>query len=303
MLSSRVAAPRPVYQEAQVLVPFAWRLATTLPQPLPLLSCVYVNPKLVPREEAEAEIWTLLESFPYPLAIEDLPELQAILKHVREDEGVPGFQPHEAALVFYLAYLKQETLYLRWTAAHHPTLTLLFYHQLCAQASSAALTMREVIILCIRYDLQDRYDICRRFVLQAPSYAPAALRDWMILFLGHYNRRWVRAFTKQLRIRHPERIQTLVRHDISIYCQALARLIPPPSPSEYVRRFQGRLAPTPRDSSPQQAIAYCSKYPIQVWQIMGWTCTLEEQKRLTEMADEGFGPTLAEALDICECFL
>lgn len=303
----RVATPLPVYQTSQVLAPFAWRLATTLPQAPALLTNLYVNPGLVSREEAEAEIGTLISSFPYPL--KPHPVLQTIHQHVLEDVLDSTFQPHEAAIVYYLAYLGQESLYSKWTEEKHPRLTLSFYHQLRTNIDSetAQRTMREIVILCASYDLQDRFDICRDHVLSTPSHVPGVMRDWILVFLAHYHRGWVRVLMEHLRIRRVARIQALVRADISLYCFALTRLKPMPGWS-YVQRFRKRVyeeeeVDIDERLVTQQALAFCSKYPIQVWQVMGWTCTRKQQRRVTKMTEEGFTPRIDEVLDMLSSIL
>jgi hypothetical protein len=307
----RIAALHPVVYPVQILTPFAWRLSCTLFYTLPLLSTLHVNSKHVSQEDFQSEVMALVYSFPKKLARMTSSTVDAILEQVQTQE--PTLTRRDVCVFFYLAWMEEDVYFIEWRDQVYPSLSLSFFHQVQAgieqDRASAMRTMRKIVLACIQYDVQDRFKLARDHVLHVPHFAYRT-RNWILLFLAHFHRGWVKEFTRRMKcLKDPQRVQDWIRQDPGLYCTALVKmseeLSPNPVWESYVERFKAAFygeGSTPWDPSrviQQKAMVFCSKYPVMIWTIMGWPCSVRERKQLAKMAEGTFSITIAEAVDVC----
>ncbi len=242
----------------------------------------------------------------FPKINED--ECTESLKIVKSGMCFPEIDGKSVHAFFYLACVAFDpVVYSVWKddAKHDLQLFKKTMDGIKINRNSALRTLDHILTFLVRHEINDRYTIFRRS-LSVPFYCKKASVAILVM-LAHFHRDWVASFVERCRkkfvLTDVERCVQIMRWDVGLYCQALSRLPKKFCGSKFQEKFDREIwgeNEVPEDSG-RRALAFCSKWPVKVWKIMGWNVpSPEERRRMTLLAEkEKWSLSIDEAIDVC----
>lgn len=306
-----------------VVAEFSVRLCTLLPNPpavaqllglwdcIPRVACTDADP-------LQREATSLVLSFPRRLPCVKGGGIVEIVVRMLQDCAMRDATQREALILLFIAGLPEHVsrdVLSDWASAGGfvPPLPALFtvrrnYFEAGDAGAEVLSATTEMLVACAQFDMRDRYTLCRDFVLRGwPSYAKDA-RDALLVFLGHFSSQWRAAYLRAVRLDEADvrRATELVRGDISILAIAVSRVSLPRIHLGFFQRFQavyyeGADPVDPPDLALRKALAATTAEPVELWLAFGWACTPRERRALLCLAEEGFSPTIREAVQLTLC--
>jgi len=262
-------------------IPLAYRITATVkhvPSAFSSLSQV----TFASFTEYRKEIFALMKSIPpYPGEGQGcLNLIQTCIQELYLDDTI---RLH-ACQVYYILLTENEPLMREWI---HPILLKELVRKINLDDTLLHSSFREFITHCIHYDLENRYIISRDDLLSwQPCYVKPGARDWLIVAFGHYHRKWIQAFLREIRVPDHEYIMSkvnrlieLVRNDATIYSRALSNCRGEGALTSYFNRFG------PGDW--RKAIAFTYRRPAAVWECFQWPYTIQDVRRWRMYASDG----------------
>lgn len=143
------------------------------------------------------------------------------------------------------------------------------------------------LILCglVDNELNDRL-VFVRYYADIPFYIKYGV-EVVIIACGHFYSKFAMDFYKEISAFVSEskylKIKTLVANDISLFCRAL-KSVPPrfPGDARFVRDVWGTNEPNPEAG--RWMLAFCSMYPVQVFDAMNWVISPSERNAITQLS-------------------
>lgn len=308
----------PVSHIIECLALYTCRLASALSvelNPFPILVLQPVNVKQI---EYDDEVLTLIRDFPRIKGGcggkgQEEEEEDPIL-HVSQNlagirtyfkQSCPPLIGKEAAFFYLAASEASEDVFTIWTKEF--TVSIHFYlalrREIRGNVDLSQRTLTHILTRCLEYDLTDRYISIRDLVLDLPSFVSSLTRNWILVFLAHFHRDWVRKYIQvmKLPLDRALRVQEFLKDDFGTYCLALKTLSVPPA-SSYFKRYllvMGDVVyPGTETEQFQRSIALNARHPVSIWTSMGWTCAPNERDKMTRLAEDRFSITVEEAVDL-----
>jgi hypothetical protein len=259
--------------------------------------------------------------------------IRKFMQDLETRENNDPFLRDRVPALFVLAYISDEAAFGNWSPPTCSTERTFrpVKENILANPASAKNTLVKVVYALAMYEYTMRLKVMRCRFLPFLSYG-YRMRDTVLLFLGHYSKEWVHAFRRAMGLgsgpdpslgsapgldpskgpkHRPNQNQKQgridkaiewVREDIMMYCMILRQAHLPahhPYFHRFITRYRGSTIESMTVADAQQALAFCSRYPVMIWIAMGWTVSRKDRETLTQMASEGFGPSIHEAVDIC----
>jgi hypothetical protein len=285
---------------AQCVAPLTCKLLAALephlvpPEFIPMhsnLPFVYVEPEFHAKE-----IVGILERFPRNICVVRSETLQSLVERLEGDALL-------AVQIYVLAYCVDHADALRAWKPHAPepirTLHLSLLHgiRLDAQCRDVAKTpMAAVLANLLLRELQDRTHVVFN-LLDAPFYFPHA-DAFTLLGLAHFEPAFVRDLRKSVLPfvhgeRQLDRAEELVRNDPDLFLCAL-RTVPPRFPASL--RFERDVwdQDPPHPEAGRIMLAFASIWFIRTLRTIPWNLNPHELKRMYQLANRGWCPTMYE---------
>jgi hypothetical protein len=281
-----VAAKSPIATPAQVIAPLAYRIAGTLHA----CQLASLRTNVIPAESPEKyrqEVLALARSIPPVRVLDGLDE-----EVVRIRSQNSRIAPVPPGRILYLSAIGNESL--------AEECIPLPYRGLYQRLRGKHEGLRDLVLACARYDMQNRYLVCRNDLLSGvPCFFRSGIEDWLIVFLGHFHRGWVREFMRRMYLAGPkyDRLFQLVRADPIIFAQAVSALPadPPPGPGQ---RFFDHFP-----SSYKRGLAFLYRNPPLAFEALAWPVRPREVAEMKRLADTGLSLSVDEAVEICLALL
>jgi hypothetical protein len=285
---------------AQCVAPLLSRLLATLEPHLVPHDFVYLHAELpfgyVKPDEHAREITKLLDAFPKHIRVHKSETLRVLAESLEGDELL-------AVQIFTLAYCVDHSDVLRaWKPSiddETQNLHLSLIHGIRkdpAARESFKTPMNFLLCSLLYYELHDRARLVFN-ILDCPFYFTHA-NAFVVLSLAHFEPDFVEDYKRAVAPfvhskKAIDRAEELVRADPDLFVFALMTL-PPRSPAS--ARFERDVWPSgdPHPEAGRIMFAFASKWFLKCLHTLPWNLTPQELRRLYDLANLGWTPTLYE---------